>query len=256
MVGSRHMHFKLYFANSAMSKSHFTTWHPLNDHLMSWLWCQPLGSTRAPKTRAPINGRYDLKTLLWRLLGGLLLLWMFWWTNLDEIRPAGMYVYKSRIPRLRPKTPAKRGRYSGSGQPSRPLYRLKIRPIPLPLLNANLKIILPGMEWRGLTIWASICRDGIWRWKALVCLTSLFDRHFITLLTTLEGLQGPLYKVSMSLLLFQTKLSSWLSKYVPWWHQIFCSISAVKLLGIMFINKCWSHTITAKDVDRWLQMWW
>jgi hypothetical protein len=46
---------------------------------------------------------------------------------------------------------------------------------------------------------------------------------------------------------------------VPWSHQKICSISAMKLLGILFINKCWpttSHTITAKDVDGWCQMCW
>ena len=41
---------------------------------------------------------------------------------------------------------------------------------------------------------------------------------------------------------------------LPWSHQTFRPVSAVKLLGIMFRNRCWPttfHTITTGDADGW-----
>lgn len=44
----------------------------------------------------------------------------------------------------------------------------------------------------------------------------------------------------------------------PLMPQSFRPVSTVKLLGIMFINKCWStvfHTVTARDADGWCNKW-
>ena len=46
--------------------------------------------------------------------------------------------------------------------------------------------------------------------------------------------------------------------HVPWSHRTFRPIPTVKLLGIMFKNRCWPttfHTITAGDVDGWCVNW-
>ena len=49
-----------------------------------------------------------------------------------------------------------------------------------------------------------------------------------------------------------------LSSLMPRSHQTFCLVRAVRLLGIMFRNRCWPTTfriITAEDVDGWCQKW-
>ena len=48
------------------------------------------------------------------------------------------------------------------------------------------------------------------------------------------------------------------SPVMPRTHQTFHPVQAVKFLGIMFKNRCWStgfHTITAWDVDGGCQKW-
>ena len=43
-----------------------------------------------------------------------------------------------------------------------------------------------------------------------------------------------------------------------WSHQTFCPDPAVKLLGILFRNRCWSttfHYVTTGDANGWCQKW-
>ena len=45
---------------------------------------------------------------------------------------------------------------------------------------------------------------------------------------------------------------------MPRWHQIFCSVLDMKLLGIMLRNRCWSTTfltITVGDANGWCRNW-